>query len=181
MEPQEARKLFVTKRGLRFLYCYLLILLLVGLGLVFSSLLHRESFLAVDQFERSLIGGVGTGLIGGCIYYMRKMYRSILRKTLIVDEAEERAVERIGSMMYQVVRPLFAAVFSVIIVLVLWSGLRIGIGALGGVQPPSTSDAPDAFLHATFVVTFLAGFSTARVIEGLEVGAKEVLSRTLPH
>lgn len=116
----------------------------------------------------SIIASATTGLLGGTIYYIRKLYLIGIQNRLKHDCS---FIEIAGTTLYFVIRPLFSMVVTVIIML----GFAVGIFSFfvaGGILTQN-------FINFSMVISFFLGISNGKLMDKLNEVGNNFISKLL--
>lgn len=143
------------------IFIFVFYLLLICIGVVVTVLIICK--LSDEYTNKQLI--IYTFISSACIsealcsvQYVRRLYKSC-----ITEQINENAsyIVKLGNIAYFVLRPIFAAVFSVVIVLGMLSGLFIVTGNLDYI-------INEKFTYMCVIVSSAIGYSIGRVLDKFE-------------
>lgn len=163
----------LSKKEIKGLMIYYFIILIISIviiipSILFESIKHQLSF-EISISAISIIGGIGTALCGSAIFYLRKLYKSSIN---INSEGSFTNIEQISGMGYYAyffLRPWFAIVFSILIHIVLKSGIHV-------ITLPETQ-LSEGFIYLSLILSFFAGFSAGDAITLLESRGKDFIEK----
>lgn len=142
---------------------YYLLLFISSILLVFWQYPDR---LSID-FNLLLFGSLFC-LLSCLIYYIRKMYKHLIRgEVTVIKKKDQFSVEEIGTLAYFLLRPLMAVVFGAITFFILEVFIRLTVSSGSGYS--------EGYILLVAIIEFLGGFSVGRFIENLEQVAKRVV------
>ena len=153
------------------LFIYYLIILIACLSISVLIFIYYSKINAVisDEFTIALIGSLATSGIGSSIYYIRKLYKACIQKTILSPTAEgSDALQHLGTKFYFVIRPVFSFGFAILLVI----GIHLGVFAVSN----DTPDLSNGFTKVCMFMSFFAGFSSGHFIKLLEKKGSELLS-----
>lgn len=158
-QENEAIIYAVTYKNIIVITIYYVLLFLIAIA-VFAGTIFVEytSCLPIKSMPLAIIGCSATSLLGSVIYYIRKIYRASIHDK-IKPKDEINSIQKWGTMLYFFIRPIFAMIITVIIVL----GLSVGVFAFfitGGTLS-------ETFVNFTMVIAFFLGFSNGILVDKL--------------
>lgn len=149
------QSLSLTKPAIKFLFVYYVIGLLITTYFCYYILIdyHTSDFL-----QKAIFGSFSISFVGAFMYYIRKLYKHCIRDDIQISKGID--LREFGSLIYFLIRPIFAGIFSVLIVLAISEGL-IKI---------STKEAEfgDGFVHISMLISFFVGFTSGQFIRKME-------------
>jgi len=89
--------LVIQKRFMTRLFIYFTILLLIGLGLSIYVFII-SSCTNVEITKRSIIGGLSSALVGSTVFYIRKLYKGMINKS--ITHCDENDICGFGTALY---------------------------------------------------------------------------------
>lgn len=170
-------------KGIVLLFTYFFIILILGLTVsIFSLFISLNSDvcyipLICNSFDTtkglniyilSLIGSIGSSLLGDSVYYIRKLYKlSLGDKFLFKIETSQDKIENFGTLMYFISRPFFSISFSILILI----GIKSGMFILTGKPNSFNSNVIEVIMF----INYFTGFSTGKFLETLESKSDKVI------
>lgn len=161
----------LTIGNLKGLYFYYTLLLLIGLAVTVTVILYESLLNKLNISEISILGGIGTALLGSSIFYLRKLYKASINN-LMSDPIDNNDRKRqLGVLFYYYLRPLFAIIFSILFHLSL----------KGSVAIISISEVilDSGMIYLTLIVSFFLGFAAGDMITKIEIYSKSVVDKTM--
>lgn len=115
-----------------------------------------------------LIFGVSFSVLSCLLYYIRKMYKHLIRGEMtLINSKEDMTVEELGTLAYFMFRPPMAIVFGILTFFILEVFFRLTISSGDGYSV--------GYIMLVAIIEFLGGFSVGRFIENLDQVAKRVV------
>ncbi len=143
------------------IYIYYIILLILGILISVFIITSITNTPNIDVISYAIYGSLAMSSIGASSYYIRKLYKSCIRNE-IASPANEFSdkLKKIGTIVYLIIRPIFALGFSILVVVGLNAGkiTIVGKGIL----------LNNGFIFICMFVSFFVGFSSGKLIKGLE-------------
>ncbi len=138
----------------------------VGIFIYYSALYIISLILLICYFSKSdlkdsdvyLYSSI-SGLLGSSIYYTRKLYKDCFTENKISQEND--LLKRTATVVYFITRPLFAAAFSIIIIIGLKSGFII-------ISTSENEINIDNFIFLSVFLSFIGGFRVGKLINKFE-------------
>lgn len=158
----EVKKFYaLTKEAYIVFIIYYGLLFVLGIKFFWNVILWEyQTQPPFNMLQLSIIGSATTGLLGGAISYIRKLYLVGIENRLKNNFC---FIEAAGTILYFIIRPLFSVVLTVIIML----GFAVGIFSFfvgGGVLTHN-------FINFSMVVSFFLGVSNGKLMDKLnEIG-----------
>jgi len=152
----------MSLKAIKWLLYYYTSLLFIGIIITICALLYDSIVLPINvSFTMvSLLGGIGTALIGSTIFYLRKLYKSCINNEMSNPISDEDKIRELGINAYYYLRPLFAIAFSILIHIALKSSVQI--------ITVKETRLDDGFIYITMFVSFFAGFAAGDLITYIE-------------
>lgn len=165
----------LSRRKIKFLIGYFLILFFIGLGLTISALIYE---IIPTPFELtislvSIIGGLGTALMGSSIFYLRKLYKSSINKEMTSPLDEDDRIRELGIYAYYYLRPVFALGFSIMIHIALKSSVHI--------IAVKETRLSENFIYLMMFLSFFAGFGAGDLLTFIEEKSREWVTKSFKH
>lgn len=124
-----------------------------------------------DVSKLALLGSVGMSCTGSSIFYIRKLYKSCITQNLILSNEKEKYLERLGTLIYYIARPIFAIGFSILVVIGLKSGLMVITNKQAVLD--------DGYINASMFIAFFVGFLTGKFIKNLEIKGENIIDNLI--
>lgn len=140
------------------LFIYYLILLIAATLFLLSKILTSTESTAMTQFD-AIACVISASICGATIFYSRKLYKASINNSYEFLPNNEISPSRIGTIFFFILRPIFGAVFSMV-VYALWRA-SVHASTEGG-------GTPREFIFVVIPIGFFAGFSAGRLIEQFE-------------
>jgi hypothetical protein len=160
------RRLYVTKNWVVILFIYYTLLFLMGILGSIEVLINQ-----IDSEEilmSALLGSISISLSASAIAYIRKLYKLCFSYSSEHEDVDQLSFKRLGTMFYFFTRPLYAVLFSLLIV----------IGCNSGMLASSKNFTLDSgFIYITMFFSFYAGFLSGDFIKKLEESGKKQLGK----
>ncbi|MGL4393151.1 MAG: hypothetical protein ACRCSK_06930 [Fusobacteriaceae bacterium] len=155
----------LSKRNLFFIIGFYIVLFFIA-----SAVLIKIIFLEysrdkeiLDIFLLALIGGGASALLGSTMGYIRKIYLLCILKKLKKDMDE---FEKIGNLIYFYIRPFFAIMATIIIIIGIHSGVFVFVVS-------DNYKTNLKFLDFSIVIGFLFGYSSGVLLDQIKkIGEK---------
>jgi len=138
---------------------YGLLLLFAIICLAGTIYIEYTPFIQVGQIPLAILGCSFSSLLGSLMYYIRKIYLTSIHNKVKNDD-EFTLLEKWGTIIYFVVRPIFSVVISAIIVM----GFSAGVFAFF----INNGTLSSTFVDFTIVVSFFLGISNGTLIDKLD-------------
>ena len=167
----EENYFILSRKKIKCLFWYFGILLIIGIALSVFSLNHSEFYKELNITMVSIIGGIGTALMGATIFYMRKLYKSSISNVLTEPESDKQKINELGLFIYYLLRPLFAISFSII--------FHIGLKASVSIVTVKETNLAEGMIYLTMIISFFIGFAAGDVISKLEDYSKDIVNKTI--
>lgn len=157
-----------TKR----LFVYYLILLLISICWLVCSLVYnyKISERCFSNVVGILMFSFPSGLLGGCVYYIRKLYKSCIQE-LVVDLGDNKNYRKLGAKIYFYSRPIISSVLATLVNL----GIVAGFYVINN-QPDINSDR---FFLFILLIAFYIGFCNGKVIIRIDKHGEEIIDLIL--
>lgn len=161
----------LSRNKIKFLFFYFSTLLIIGITLSALSL-NYEIFLRDQTITIiSLIGGVGTALMGATIYYMRKLYKCSIKSIFSNPKDDNGKIREMGLFAYYLLRPVFSIIFSII--------FHIALKASVSIVTVKETNLDTGMIFLTMIFSFFIGFSAGDIIDKLEFYSKEFIDKAI--
>ncbi len=161
----------LSRKKIRCLFWYFGILLIIGIAFSIFSLNHTFFYKELNITMVSLIGGVGTALIGSTIFYMRKLYKGSITNVLSEPKDSKDKTKELGLFAYYLLRPVFAISFSII--------FHIGLKASVSIVTVIETNLAEGMIYLTMIASFFIGFAAGDVVSKLEDYSKDIVNKTI--
>ena len=150
----------LTEKNIIFLFVYYIFLLIGGAALAVRELIWVFDIIGnqpanIYYLLTSLLVSFGGSASFSAVYYMRKLYKVCTRKKL--KKKYEKA-ENMGYFMYFFTRPLFAILFSILLVAMMLGGVFVISGHLEYVLN-------QRFILVSFIASSSLGVSIGKTID----------------
>ncbi|EJE7236816.1 hypothetical protein CF069_03845 [Clostridium botulinum] len=123
----------------------------------------------LNQYNLSLIGSIGTTLLGCSIYYIRKLYKLSLSGNFLMEiKTSNDKLENLGTMIYFMFRPIFGISFTILMLL----GIKCGIVTVSS----KSLDLNSSFTDLTMFLSYFIGFSTGKFLSTLEKKSEKIIN-----
>lgn len=150
-------------------FIYDILLLIIGFILSIFIILNQSST-NLNILTLTLIGSIGTCLLGSSIYYIRKMYKSCIQvKIDTPDKTNRDTLQMIGTLTYYIIRPIFGIVFVILFVI----GIKAGVVSMTSGESTLNS----SFINLCMFLSFFIGFSTGKFIKALENYGQKIVDK----
>lgn len=134
-----------------------------------SQLLFLSKNNKLNQYNLSLIGSIGTTLLGCSIYYIRKLYKLSLSGNFLMEiKTPNDKLENLGTMIYFMFRPIFGISFTILMLL----GIKCGIVTVSS----KSLDLNSSFTDLTMFLSYFIGFSTGKFLSTLEKKSEKIIN-----
>jgi len=160
------RKLYVTKNWVIVLFIYYSLLFVAGILGALEVLINQID--SENILKSALLGSISISLSASAIAYIRKLYKLCFSYSSDQESVDQLSFKRLGTMFYFFTRPIYALLFSVLIV----------IGCNSGMLASSKNfDLDSGFIYITMFFSFYAGFLSGDFIKKLEESGKKQLGK----
>lgn len=148
----------LSPKGLFSIVIYYVVLFLFAM-ILFGMVIYWEyENKILGDMSLSIIGSASASLLGSVIYYIRKIYLiGIFNSIKSLEQITK--VEKIGTILYFFIRPLFSMVMSVVIII----GLSVGIFSF----LTSAGTLNSNFINFSMVISFFLGISNGTLMDKL--------------
>jgi len=119
----------------------------------------------------SLLGSIGMSSMGSSIFYIRKLYKSCIRRDMTIAPDNNDTLIILGTFIYYLARPLFSVGFSILVVIGLATGL-LAISIRGG-------ELNIGFTYLTMFFSFFIGFQVGSFIKRLERRGERIVNKIM--
>lgn len=158
----------IGKKQIIALFIYYLLLLAISMYFLINHLLTNLDSTGFSIFIASLWTSIYTSVLGATIFYIRKLYKACINFDIQEPISNEDKLRQIGIFFYFFLRPIFSCIFSIIILLILKSG----IGILS-----TSKDLTRDFYYISLVISFFTGYSSGDLIDKFEVVGKGIVDK----
>lgn len=149
------------------LYCFYLILILVGIFGMIYILCQGE---CTNKFtETTVYSSLASGVAMSSMQYMRKLYKVSIGQKIIIGKS---GVKEWGNFVYFISRPLFACVFIVVTIFALKGGIVIITNM------PWTSEN-SRFIYVSTIVAAVIGFGVGDLLDLFEDFSRRKINKCL--
>ena len=150
-----------------FLYLYYLVWIaggMWGVKLILDSILSelKQDQIIKQSFNVSL---AISGMLCG-VQYIRRLYKACLTDRIKEDKD---CIKCIGNLAYFVFRPVFACVFTLIMIFALLSGMTLVTGSLDYILIKK-------FIYLCAMLASYTGFSVGKVMDKFEKNSEETIT-----
>ena len=159
---------FTTKKATGILVYYGL-LFLIALFLSLTGVLNETFYTENTMTEKAVFAGIGFAVLGSVIYYSKKIYKACVNLDFTKPSTDEDKVREFGISAYFIFRPLFAIVFSFLLVLMLKLGVKI--------VTVSEESLNTGFLYLTSFLSFFCGYSSGDILDVFESKGKGIVNK----
>lgn len=162
----------LSSKAIGWLLAYDIFLFVLGLLTSIGVIIVVNLKLYHHYIILTLIGSFGTCLVGSSIYYIRKIYKSCIQvKFSTPEKTDQDKLQRIGTIVYFVFRPIFAIGFVVLVVLAIEVGIVSMAKTVDGIS--------EGFINVCMFISFFIGFSTGNFISRVEKKSDSMVSDLL--
>lgn len=125
----------------------------------------------IEILSVAVVGAISMSILGCSCFYIRKLYKLKLgNKIHIMAEDIDEIGEVLGAISYLISRPIYSAIFALVVILGMKSGL-MGISSYDVQLAPS-------FIDLIMFICFFIGFGTGRVLNLVESKTEDILNNT---
>jgi hypothetical protein len=164
------RRLYLTNTWVQVIFIYYFIIFVIGLFLSVLGLTPNVFGVTGESILlRAMEGSVGMALNGSSIFYIRKLYKLCFGNRLDSSVEGDIYLERLGTIVYFLARPLFSVGFALLIVIGIRSGFILAVS--------SPVQLNDGFVFTTMFLSFFVGFLAGRFIVNLEKKGENYLQK----
>ena len=158
---------FKLTRGVTiFLFIYYLALLGASTYLLILNLYSLKNLADSVLFTDSIFITIVTSILGSTIFYVRKLYKACINLDIQSPISYEDKMRQVGVFFYFFLRPIFSAAFTIIVLIILKSGISI--------LSSSKTLSPE-FYYLSIVISFFIGFSCGDLIDKFEELGKKII------
>ncbi len=108
---------------------------------------------------------------GSAIYYTRKLYKSCFQDSKLEIIKTGYYKEKLATMVYFVSRPIFSAIFAILLIIGMKSGIIF--------SSENKVDLSERFVYLVMFLSFFLGFLSGKFINKLENNGTKYLDRSL--
>lgn len=167
MVESRSRTLFLKRSQVSLLFVYYWFLLIAA-GTASVAVFFPGDLSYYDFMGLAVIGSGSIACAGSSIFYLRKLYKTILGGSLVLVETNGDP-RTLATLSYFLARPLFSIIFALLVVIGIRSGLAVSSAR------PTTIDY--GFVQMTMFFSFFVGFLSGRFIRKLEVWGESMIER----
>lgn len=150
------------------LFIYYLILLLSSASFLVFEISKVATITEQTVFINAVWVSISTAILGATIFYMRKLYKACINSDITIPVSNEDKLRQTGVFFYFFLRPIFSGIFSIIILIILKSGISI----------LSTSKTLTIeFYYLSIIISFFVGFSSGDLIDKFEDVGKSIVNK----
>lgn len=149
-----------------FLLAYFFSIMMISFVLS-CSVFFDGAFDGHDYLELAIIGSCSISCMGCSVFYLRKIYKSILNGYILEDSSA--GLKAVASLTYYIARPFFAMTFALLVVIVT----RAGAAVSGSESEPESLN----FVQSVMIVSFFVGFLSGRFLRTLEGWGGNVIEK----
>ena len=170
MNAVTGKMLYLSPVQIKVLFGYYFLVLVLSFGsscAVFVS----GPFSVYGYIELAFIGSAAMASQGSSVFYIRKLYKSVLSDLLTTDGNGDSQwlMKAMATFVYFFARPLFSVAFSLLLVI----GVKSGLILSGGAQ----NELGYGFVQLTMFLSFFVGFLSGRFVRQLEEWGGRILDR----
>lgn len=133
--------------------------------------LYGDSKSTLNLYNLALIGSISASLLGSSITYIKKLYVFSLGNKFDLNISNEKdTLNKLGTIVYFLFRPVFAIIFSIISYL----GLIVGIIPL-----VNNSSDTSMLVYMYMFISFFIGFGAGNVLTSLEKNCDYIIKNTI--
>jgi len=152
------------------LLIFLYYVFLIG---IFAFLFIRSIFIFPPEnenvlFRNTILSSIYISILGASVFYIRKLYKACINADLANPETYQDKIRQLGVSFYFFLRPIFASIFSIVILFALKSG--------AGIMTASKSLTTD-FFYVAILICFFVGYSAGDFIDRFELIGKSLSNR----
>lgn len=163
---QGERKLYITPNWVRLVFFYYCVLFGVGLYFTISTLLFAA--VSLDVIKDALIGSIAISVCASSIFYIRKLYKLCFSYASEQENDDQIQLKRLGTLFYFFTRPIFAVLFSILVVIGFSSGMNAAA---------KSTSLEVGFVYLTMFFSFYVGFLSGAFIKKLEKDGTKKLDK----
>ncbi|MEF9922852.1 MAG: hypothetical protein RR769_08020 [Anaerovoracaceae bacterium] len=161
MQENQQDKLYaLTYKNVVAITVYYILLLVLAIvctaGTIYIEYTH---YFQIEQIPLAILGCSFSSLLGSLVYYIRKVYLTSIHNKIKKDD-EYTLLEKWGTIIYFVVRPIFSVIISAIVIM----GFATGVFAFF----ITDGTLSNTFVDFTIVVSFFLGISNGTLIDNLD-------------
>ena len=150
----------LSKGNVITLFVYYIILIAGGIfGSVVTILqLVQNEMPTKVLLQNTIIASFSVSIMLNGVQYCKRLYKACITERIILSE---KPFGTLGNLMYFILRPLYALVFTVVMIFALLSGMFIVTGNLDYI-------INERFLYLCAVLSSFIGFSTGHLLDKFE-------------
>ena len=149
----------ITKGAIIFIFIYYILLLTISASILFTQLSVKLNSPEVITFTNTIFCSIFLSIIGAATFYIRKLYKACINLDVNQPKEESDKIRQIGVIFYFLLRPVFAIVFSILIIIATKSGVGLlSEGNLNSVR----------FFYYCLLISFFTGYSCGRFLDNME-------------
>jgi len=160
------RKLYITKDWVFIIFIYYSVLFITGTYFALKIILDISDTSNIVQ--SALIGSISIAVSASSIAYIRKLYKLCFKYSSEQENEDQLTLKRIGTVFYFFTRPVFAMLFSILIIVGFNSGM---------LASSSKVELGSGFIYITMAFSFYAGFLSGDLIKKLEKSGQKKLDK----
>jgi len=149
----------LSKCWLRFIICYYITLLLIGISVSIIILANITGFVLENIHLYTSIVSIAVSVMLCSVQYLRRLYKACLSGGIQHVKPDDE-IKQFGYVMYFILRPVYAIVFVLIAVFALLAGIII--------VAPIDFKINERFLYLCVVMASFIGFSIGRILDRFE-------------
>jgi hypothetical protein len=160
---------FKLRRSLLiFLFIYFFLSIASVTYFLILGIIRFNQNLTPDIFNNSIITASLTSILGATIFYVRKLYKACINLDTVKPQNENDFTREIGVFFYFFLRPIFSFVLSLIILLILKSGIAV---------LATSNELTKNFFYLSIIICFFIGYSSGDLIDKFEIVGKKVIDK----
>lgn len=158
----------LSKNMVIFLFIYYFMILILG-GIVSIEVARTltEKVISIQILEKSFIASISVSGMLCSIQYIKRLYKACITERINIVEND--IMKRIGNMSYFIFRPIFAFVFSIIMVFAMLSGMFVVTGNLDYMLN-------EKFVYLCVILSSFLGYSIGKLIDKFDNISEEKIN-----
>jgi hypothetical protein len=158
----------LRKELIVFLFVYFLAITGIMTYFLISGIFIFNSTANADIFYHSLITASLTSILGATVFYIRKLYKACINLDIIKPISDDDKIREIGVFFYFFLRPIISLVLSIVILLILKSGINV---------LATSNELTKNFFYLSIIISFFIGYSSGDLIDRFEILGKKVIDK----
>lgn len=162
----------ISKGWVIFIFIFYLLIIIVGLGLIPYILISKIDDISSSEEVKmyTLIMSILSSTTLTSVRYSQKLYKACINKR--VSFVNDNDTINIGNIMYFMLRPIYAAVFTLIFVVCMLGGFMFLMNGLDFI-------INERVIYFSAIVSSFIGYSIGSVIDMFEIISKDRVNKII--